>query len=219
MPPCRTAKSCPTTLKTSCIPCAINPFCWEETAPQPQPYKRKILDLTVNRALQVRLITRVAALVMVSLLIMAALLYQYAGQENTGPFRPSPLTAPTFLDFLPPVLAIAFVVSLLAGLVGSLFIPRGLAGPLHRMEEDLRRLAGGDLTVRITLRDGDEGAALAAQINDAADHFQKTAATVWVVMRQVDTLCQAAGEGAPHPLPQIRTLCARVGAEMDRFIL
>jgi methyl-accepting chemotaxis protein len=207
-------------LKTSClIPCAINPFCWEETAPPSRPHKRKILDLTVNRALQVRLIARVSTLVMVSLLIMAALLYQHANQEITGPFRPSPLKARTFLDFLPPVLAIAFAISLLAGIVGSFFVPRGLAGPLHRMEEELRRIAAGDLTVRITLRDGDEGAGLAAQINDAVDHFQKTAATVWVVMRQVDTLCQTAGEDAMPPLPQIRTLCARVGAEMDRFTL
>lgn len=82
--------------------------------------------------------------------------------------------ARNFLDFLLPVVGISFGVSLVVGTVASLFFPKNVAGPLYRIEEDVRKMAGGDLTVRIRLRDGDEGAAVAGQINQLADLFEQT---------------------------------------------
>ncbi|PLX46793.1 MAG: hypothetical protein C0613_15995 [Desulfobulbaceae bacterium] len=187
--------------------------------PRPRPYKRKVLNLTVNRAMQMRLISRVSVIVMASLLLMSAVYYQYANQEINGSFMQFHITARNFLDFLLPVVGIAFVVSLLAGGLASLFVPKSLAGPLYRMEEDLRRIAAGDLTVRVKLRDGDEGAALAAQINETVDHFQKTASLVWVAMHQAENLCETSGVRAEDRLLELRALCTRVNSEINKLKL
>lgn len=187
--------------------------------PQPRLYKRKILNLMVNRALQLRLIFRVSLIVMVSLLIMSGVYYQYANQEINGSFMQFHVKARNFLDFLLPVLGIAFVVSLLAGVSASLFVPQSLAGPLYRMEEDLRRIAAGDLTVRINLRNGDEGGPLAAQINETVDQFQKMATSVWLALHEAEKLGADSEISAEDHLLEIQTLCARVNSQIKKLKL
>lgn len=187
--------------------------------PQPRLYKRKVLNLTVNRAMQLRLIFKVSLIVMVSLLIMSAVYYQYANQEINDSFMQFHIKARNFLDFLLPMVAIAFVVSLLAGVSASLFVPQSLAGPLYRMEEDLRRIAGGDLTVRINLRNGDEGGPLAARLNETVDQFHKMATTVWLALREAEKLGTASEISADKRLLEIQTLCGRVNAEITKLKL
>jgi methyl-accepting chemotaxis protein len=74
--------------------------------------------------------------------------------------------ARNFLDFLLPVVLSSFAISLVAGVIGSLFFPKPIAGGLYRIEMDLQQVIDdNDLRVQTKLRDGDQLIPLAEQIN------------------------------------------------------
>ena len=56
----------------------------------------------------------------------------------------------------------------------TLFLPIKIAGPLFRIEQDLRgKIAEGDLTAKIKLRKGDEHSDLADAVNVCLDNFRQ----------------------------------------------
>jgi methyl-accepting chemotaxis protein len=71
------------------------------------------------------------------------------------------------------VVGLTLFISVLASLCSGLFV-RYLFKPLTRVLELMKRLAGGDLTVRCEIRSQDELGKLAGEINAMADNLQKT---------------------------------------------
>jgi methyl-accepting chemotaxis protein len=68
-------------------------------------------------------------------------------------------------DLLIPVLIAGSFASLVTGSLLALFIPQKIAGPIFRMEEDLKEIQAGNLKKRIRLRKEDPLQELAATIN------------------------------------------------------
>lgn len=94
--------------------------------------------------------------------------------------------ARNFLDFLLPVVISSFLISLVVGVIGSLFFPKPIAGGIYRIEQDLQRVIDqGDLTIQITLRNGDQVSTLAEQINSLLSDFRGKFAKV---DRQIEQL-------------------------------
>ncbi|MEE4254747.1 MAG: hypothetical protein V2I50_11970, partial [Desulfuromusa sp.] len=90
----------------------------------------------------------------------------FANQEITSSFQMFHVKARNFLDFLLPVVLSSFAISLVAGVIGSLFFPKPIAGGLYRIEMDLQQVIDdNDLRVQTKLRDGDQLIPLAEQIN------------------------------------------------------
>lgn len=129
-------------------------------------YKRKLLNFSIKRDLQFKIIGKIFLILFVSLLISGAIFYQFANQEITSSFKMFHVKARNFLDFLLPVVLSSFAISLIAGAVGSLFFPKSIAGGLYRMETDLHKVVDeNDLRVQIKLRSGDQMIPLAEQVN------------------------------------------------------
>lgn len=185
---------------------------------QERAYKRKVLNLSVNRAMQLRMIGKMSSIILVSLLISSGFYYHFANQEITASFQLFHVKARNFLDFLLPVVGISFCVSLVVGTIASLFFPKNVAGPLYRIEEDVRRMAGGDLSVRIRLRDGDEGAAVAGQINQLVDLFQQTVIDVQNILHKAREIDDAAAETTQDERQEeLRALYERIGQKIKRL--
>ncbi|MBU0679938.1 MAG: methyl-accepting chemotaxis protein [Proteobacteria bacterium] len=155
---------------------------------QERTYKRKILNLSVNRAMQLRMIGKMSSIILVSLLISSGVYYYYANQEITASFQMFHIKAKNFLDFLLPVVGLSFAISLVVGTLASLFFPKNIAGALYRIEQDVTRMAEGDLTVRINLRSGDEGSALAGRINQLVELFSETVVDMQDLVRHTQTI-------------------------------
>lgn len=153
-----------------------------------RPYKRKALNLAVNRDMQLRMIAKIATILFVSLLISSSAYYGWANQEITSSFRLFHIKARNFLDFLLPAVAASFVLSLAVGTLASLFFPKNIAGSLFRIESEVRRIAAGDLGVRIKLRSGDEGTALAAALNGLTADLQTKAAAIADALAEADDI-------------------------------
>ncbi len=118
-------------------------------------HKRKVLNTAVKKEFQRWLLIRILGTVILSGLVAAIVLYFYSRQELGDSFYTAHITVRRVSDLLLPVILAGSAVSLISGMFLALFLPQKIAGPLFRVEQDLERLGKGDLTVRITLRDGD----------------------------------------------------------------
>jgi methyl-accepting chemotaxis protein len=131
-----------------------------------KPYKRKLLNFSIKRDMQFKMIGKIFLLLFISLLLSGAIFYQFANQEVTNSFQMFHVKARNFLDFLFPVIFSSFAISLVIGTIGSLFFPKPIAGGLYRIEEELQKVVDNeDFTVRIVLRENDQVTSLATQIN------------------------------------------------------
>lgn len=156
-----------------------------------RPYKRKLLNLSVNRKIQFRMISGISSILFVCLFISSAVYFQLANQEIESSFRMFHIKARNFLDLLFPVVGLSFVVSLGCGVMASLFFPKSYAGALYRIEEDLKKVVDtADLTVRIKLRDGDQATALASQANGLLEDFRRRIACSQTELEKLIALCQ-----------------------------
>ncbi len=120
-----------------------------------EQFKRKKLNIAVKREFQRWLLVRIVGSVLVSALVAALVLYFYSRQELGESFYTAHITVRRVSDLLLPVILAGSAVSLISGVLLALFLPQKIAGPLYHVEKDLRRVADGDLTVKIVLREGD----------------------------------------------------------------
>jgi len=109
---------------------------------------------------------KVLGIVIVGVGIMAAVFYFYSNREINASYRQFHVTAKNFLDYLWPAVISSLILAIIAAVAITLFLPQKIAGPLYRIEKDLKdKISKGDLTVKITLRKGDELAGLADAVN------------------------------------------------------
>jgi len=118
-------------------------------------YKRKGLNLAVKRDFQLWLLIRILGTIIVSSLVAAVILFFYARQEIGSSFYEAHIRIRYVSDLLIPVVIAGSLVSLLSGIALAIFLPQKIAGPLFRIEEDLRKIQEGHFDKVIKLRQGD----------------------------------------------------------------
>ncbi|OGR05410.1 MAG: hypothetical protein A2520_04710 [Deltaproteobacteria bacterium RIFOXYD12_FULL_53_23] len=185
---------------------------------QNRTYKRKILNFSVNRAMQLRMIGKLTCILLLSLLFSSGVFYYYADRQVTASFLLFHIKARNFLDFLLPVVGVSFVISLGLGTIASLFFPKNVAGALYRIEEDVRRITKGDLTMQINLRSGDEGDSLAEQINQMVKLFKETIISAQVSLHQAQKICGPGQEMVPpEHLAELRVSLEQIAQQINKF--
>lgn len=185
---------------------------------QNRTYKRKILNFSVNRAMQLRIIGKLTCILLLSLLFSSGVFYYYADRQVTASFLLFHIKARNFLDFLLPVVGVSFVISLVLGTIASLFFPKNIAGPLYRIEEDVRKVTEGDLTMQINLRAGDEGDSLAGQLNQTINLFRETIVNVHDSLHQAQKICSDSPEmiSSEH-LAKLQTSLEQIAQQINKF--
>lgn len=118
-------------------------------------HKRKKLNLSVKREFQRWLLIRIIGTILLSSLVAAAVLFFYARQEIGDSFYEAHLRIRHVSDLLIPVVIAGSLVSLISGTILALFLPQKIAGPIFRIEEDLRKIQEGQLDKVIKIRQGD----------------------------------------------------------------
>ncbi|HHL40060.1 MAG TPA: methyl-accepting chemotaxis protein [Deltaproteobacteria bacterium] len=158
--------------------------------------RRRMLNFSIKRAMQLRIFARIMIIVLCSVAATSIVFYLYSYQEISGSYRQFHVQARNFLDYLLPVIGISLVLGVAAAAVLTLFFPRNIAGPVYRLEKDIKeRLARGDLTVRFRLREGDELTDLVTALNEVVDNFRERLAEVKSAARELEGL-RAGGGGA-----------------------
>lgn len=153
-------------------------------------YKRKMLNFSINRGMQFRMIGKISLILFASQLLSGLIFFYFSNQEITASFQMFHIKARNFLDFLLPVILSSVLISLLIGFLASLFFPKPIAGALYRIEEDLKKIvASGDLSTRIQLRSGDQVMPVAEQINLLLAHQQRCKGEMKELSSELKQLC------------------------------
>ncbi|WP_022853166.1 methyl-accepting chemotaxis protein [Thermodesulfatator atlanticus] len=119
--------------------------------------KRKKLNLSVKADLQRWLLLKIGVAIVISVGIALAILYAFSHKELGDSLYHAHFTIKHVSDLLLPVILVAGGVCLLTGFFIVIFLPQKIAGPLYRVEEDLKYIAStGDLRKKISLRKGDK---------------------------------------------------------------
>ncbi|MBI4683050.1 MAG: methyl-accepting chemotaxis protein [Nitrospirae bacterium] len=136
--------------------------------------RRKIINFSVKRQLQIRLFIKILGIILIGVGLMAVVFYFFSNREINSSYRQFHIHANNFLDLLRPTVYLSVVLALLASIAITIFLPIKIAGPLFRIERDLKeKVAGGDLTARIILRKGDELSDLAEAVNVCLENFRQ----------------------------------------------
>ncbi len=118
-------------------------------------YKRKKLNLGVKKKFQMWLLVRILGTVVLSSVIAAGVLYFYAHKETADSFYDAHIKIRRVSDLLLPVIAAGSLVSLISGSILAIFLPQKIAGPIYRIEQDLKAVQDGDLTTVVRIRNED----------------------------------------------------------------
>ena len=172
---------------------------------------RKKLNLAVKREFQGWLLKQVLLAVVLSAVVAALVLYFYARQEVVGSFFDAHVKLRRVSDLLLPVVFSGSLVSLIGGALLALFLPQKVAGPLYRIETDLAKVAEGDLSTRVKLRDDDTLQDFAGRVDETIVALRQR---VVEIQQRHETLESALSSGKPE---QVRGAAAALKESLDRF--
>ncbi|MBW2673572.1 MAG: HAMP domain-containing protein [Deltaproteobacteria bacterium] len=167
---------------------------------QAPTYKRR--SYFVKKDFQVKFILKFCLIVLIGAVISSALLLIMTRDTLTSSFHHSRLTIEnTGLAILPDVIitwVITLILITLATAAVILFISHKIAGPLFRLEQEVKDIGKGDLTRKITLREKDQVTALANGLTEMAAKLNKK---VLKIRTGVERLIKSASEeNAPREL-------------------
>jgi len=131
---------------------------------------------------QFKFIVKFCLLVLAGVIISTVVVFLFTHGTLTSSFQHGRLVVKnTSLAILPAVIY-ANIVTLglisLASILITLFISHKIAGPLFRIEEDLKIIEGGDLTKKISFRNKDQLTALAVSINKTTTGLHEKVANI-----------------------------------------
>jgi len=154
-------------------------------------YKRR--QVYVKKGFQFRFMLRFCLVILVGAGISTALLLAFSQGTLTSSFQDSRLVVrETSMAILPAVLYTNLInlgLISLASILVTLFVSHKIAGPLYRFELELNRIAGGDLTREIHLREHDQITDIAKSLNSMTGTLN---GKVGDIRTMVDELAQTA---------------------------
>ncbi len=150
--------------------------------------KRKRINYSIKTRMQMRLFMKVFVISVVVAGLMAATFYFYSNRQIES-YRQFHIQAKNFLDYLEPAIFVSLFLSLVVAVGITIFFPIRIAGPLFRIERDLKEKVGeGDLTIRFKLRKGDEVWDLANAINHSLEKLCQKIAVVKKSAEELDSI-------------------------------
>lgn len=141
-------------------------------------------------------ILKFCAIIIISALIIAGIVYALSASSMTTVFENSRLIIKTTADFLLPLLILSSLVAIIATgaltIIFTLVISHRIAGPLYRLEKDIAEVNKGNLNMEIRVRKDDELQDLAKSLNQMLKLINNT---VSVVNKEIIDIPDAALSG------------------------
>ena len=155
-----------------------------------------------------------ALLVVIATAVSGAIVYMMARSTVTTSFENSRLVIKSTADFiLPSVLlssAIVIVSLGFATIVIALFASHRIAGPMYRLEKDLKEVSAGNLLLKFGLRKGDEMKPLAEALNVMLGGFKSDIAGVKRLSSDIEAALKANNvESARSKLRDLKKIIER----------
>ncbi len=177
--------------------------------------RRSRINFSIKRKMQIRLFINCMLISVVAIGLMAVIFYFYSNREIGESYRQFHVQARNFLDYLLPAVLGAIVLGVIASILIAVFFPHKIAGPLYRIERDLKdRIGNGDLTVRFNLRKGDEVGDLAAALNET---LEKLSSRIEYIKAPLEELESSTARGKNCSQEELRRLVKKIGEGVSEF--
>lgn len=131
-------------------------------------YKRR--NYFIDKKFQTNFILRFTSIVIISSLLIVACLFHFSKDSTTVAIENTEVVVKSTADFILPLLAgVVLVVALLSAmsvLIIALFSSHKIAGPLFRVQREIKQFAQGDLTRTFRIRGDDQLQELSRSLED-----------------------------------------------------
>ncbi|MCM2286824.1 MAG: HAMP domain-containing protein [Desulfobacula sp.] len=137
---------------------------------QRRDYKRK--NYFIKKEFQFKFIIKFCSILLCGIVLSTVLVFLFSQETLTSSFDNSRLVIRNTGDAIMQTLLITNLITLgvitLSAIGVTLFVSHRIAGPMFRFEQDIKKIASGDLLVRIHLRQTDQFAEMAKAFNEMA---------------------------------------------------
>ena len=176
----------------------------------------------VSREFQLRYVTQILLLMFMTAALCSYVVY-YTGMvalaEKLASVYPQGRLVAILNTVNLKILLSVIIVSPLVAIIGILLSHR-IAGPIYRIELSLNKIASGDLTGRITLRQGDELVNVAERINNLTDSLKSTIgsqkSSLANILGEMESLKKVVESGSVNPA-LISTNINRLEKEVEKL--
>jgi len=131
----------------------------------------------INKEFQIKFIVKFCILVIIGAVISGLFIYFMATSTLTTAFENSRLVIKSTADYiLPSVLLASSVMIVIVGIAAilvTLFASHKIAGPLFRMEKEIKEIAQGNLNIDFHLRKNDQLKKLAMSLQEMTNSLKK----------------------------------------------
>lgn len=131
------------------------------------PYKRR--QYFIKKEFQFKFILRFCLLILAGVIVSTILLLFFSQDTLTSSFQQSRLVIENTSKAILPALIYTNLITLglvsFASIIVTLFVSHKIAGPLFRLEKELKEIGEGDLTKNVSLRDKDQLTSMAESLN------------------------------------------------------
>ncbi|RLB25540.1 MAG: hypothetical protein DRG71_03830 [Deltaproteobacteria bacterium] len=156
------------------------------------PYKRQ--TYLVEKRFQISFILKFCLLVLAGVIVSSALIILLTRGTLTSTFVNSKLTIQSTASVILPALLYTNLITLglvtVATIVVTLFVSHKIAGPLYRLEKELKAIGDGDLTRQISLRRKDQVTRLARSLDEAVNQLRAKVKDIRTDLEQLDELAR-----------------------------
>ncbi|MFA5144150.1 MAG: methyl-accepting chemotaxis protein [Candidatus Omnitrophota bacterium] len=165
-------------------------------------YRNRRRNYFIKKDFQRNFILKFCLLVAIGSIVSGLIIYLMSRSTATTSFENLRLVIKSTADYiLPAVLlsgAIVIVITGIAAILITLFTSHKIAGPLYRIEKDIREVAAGDLTQEFNLRSGDEIKPIAGALNLMAHYLRDE---VGALKKDIARL-ESVSAGAPQEIKE-----------------
>jgi len=143
-------------------------------------YKRS--NYFIKKEFQIRFIIKFCLILLGGIILSSLLVFLFSQETLTSSFENSRLVIKNTGDAIIPTLVVTNLATLavitIAAIGVTLFVSHRVAGPMFRFEQDIKRIAAGDLRVRINLRQKDQFPEMAKSFNEMTVSMHKKIAEI-----------------------------------------
>jgi nitrogen fixation/metabolism regulation signal transduction histidine kinase len=156
-----------------------------------QNFKNRRKNYFIKKKFQRDFILKFCGLVAAGSVISGAIIFMMSKSTLTTAFENSRLVIKSTADFIMPAVCLSSAVVLilvgLATIMITLFTSHKIAGPLYRMEQDVKEVTRGDLKTKFNLRYGDELKGMAESLEAMARSLQSRITALKDALNKSDT--------------------------------
>lgn len=152
-------------------------------------------QIYIKKGFQFRFILKFCMILLAGVLISTALLFIFSQDTLTSSFSHSRLVIRSTAEAMLPAIITTNLISLaliiVTTIIVTLYISHKIAGPIFRLESEIRRIGEGDLSATIALRSKDQMLEFARRVNEMTAGLHQR---ISEIQRQAEAIADAASQ-------------------------